>query len=160
MMQIGDFCYRLNGVAVLEMPWRIRLSDGSTRTDPSQYTLIDGLLESLGYVESVLTQEDIDAIQLGNPEGRNWAAFRLALAGSSAYRRIVGHSNETLSLLPLLTNLAFMIDTDPPKAIEFAYVWNQVSAIAEPTSEEIATLNGIALANNVPLVLNELGLMG
>jgi hypothetical protein len=94
------------------------------------------------------------------PTPPNWAAFRLALAGSSAYRRIVGHSNETLSLLPLLTNLAFMIDTDPPKAIEFAYVWNQVSAIAEPTSEEIATLNGIAAANNVPLVLNELGLMG
>jgi hypothetical protein len=94
------------------------------------------------------------------PTPQNWSAFRLALAGSSAYRRIVGHNNETLSLLPLLTNLAFMIDTDPPKAIEFAYVWNQVSAIAEPTSEEIATLNGIAAANNVPLVLNELGLMG
>jgi hypothetical protein len=94
------------------------------------------------------------------PTPPNWSAFRLALAGSPAYRRIVGHNNETLSLLPLLTNLAFMIDTDPPKAIELAYVWNQVSAIAEPTSEEIATLNSIAAANNVPLVLNELGLMG
>jgi hypothetical protein len=52
-----------------------------------------------------------------------------------------------------------MIDTDPPKAIEFAYVWNQVATIAEPTSEEIATLNSIASANNIPLVLNESGLM-
>jgi hypothetical protein len=107
------------------------------------------------------TIAEIEAVELPpEPTPPNWAAFRLALAGSPAYRRIVGHNNETLSLLPLLTNLAFMIDTDPPKAIEFAYVWNQVSAIAEPTSEEIATLNGIASANNVPLVLNELGLMG
>jgi hypothetical protein len=158
-MNVGDFCYRLNGVAVLQMPWRVRLSDGSTRTDPTQYTLIDGLLQSLGYSESVLTQEDIDAIQLGNDEGRNWSAFRLALAGSSAYRRIVGHSNETLSLLPLLTNLAFMIDTDPPKALEFAFVWNQVATISEPTTEEIVTLNGISTANNIPLHLSESGLI-
>jgi hypothetical protein len=111
--------------------------------------------------DSPPTIAEIEAVGLPpEPTPPNWSAFRLALAGSSAYRRIVGHSNETLSLLPLLTNLAFMIDTDPPKAIEFAYVWNQVSTIAEPTSEDIATLNGIALANNVPLVLNELGLMG
>ena len=107
------------------------------------------------------TIAEIEAVELPpEPTPPNWAAFRLALAGSSAYRRIVGHSNETLSLLPLLTNLAFMIDTDPPKAIEFAYVWNQVAAISQPTSEEIATLNSIAAANSISLELNESGLMG
>jgi hypothetical protein len=75
-MNVGDFCYRLNGNAILELPWRVRLSDGSTRTDPSQYILIDGLLESLGYSESVLTQEDIDALaplpvqQISRRQGR------------------------------------------------------------------------------------------
>jgi len=75
-MNVGDFCYRLNGNAILELPWRVRLIDGSTRTDPSQYTLIDGLLQSLGYSESVLTQEDIDALaplpvqQISRRQGR------------------------------------------------------------------------------------------
>lgn len=75
-MQIGDFCYRLNGVAVLELPWRVRLADGSTRTDPTQYILIDGLLESLGYTESEVTQADLDAlappptVQISRRQGR------------------------------------------------------------------------------------------
>lgn len=75
-MQLGDFCYRLNGVALLTLPWRVRLPDGSTRTDPTQYILIDGFLESLGYVESEVTQSDIDAlaplptVQISRRQGR------------------------------------------------------------------------------------------
>ena len=75
-MQINDFCYRRDSVAVLQLPWRVRLADGSTRTDPSQYILIEGLLESLGYTESTITQEDIDAlapppaVQISRRQGR------------------------------------------------------------------------------------------
>jgi hypothetical protein len=124
-----------------------------------QYSQVEGLLNSLGYSESTLTQEDIDAIRLGNTDGRDWTSFRLSLAASPAYRRIVGHNNETLSLLPLLTNLAFMIDADPTKALEFVFVWNQVATIAELTESEISTLNSIATANNIPLHLSESGLI-
>jgi hypothetical protein len=152
----------VNFIAKLE-----HLSGLKNASRPSASTFLITWTDEFGYLidywpdDNPPTIEEIEAVELPpEPALPNWSAFRLALAGSSAYRRIVGHSNETLSLLPLLTNLAFLIDTDPPKAIEFAYVWNQVSAIAEPTSEEIATLNSIASANNVPLVLNELGLMG
>lgn len=75
-MKIGDFCYRLDGVAVLRLPWRVRLSDGSTRTDPSQYAIVPGLLVLLGYTESTISQEDIDAlapppaVQISRRQGR------------------------------------------------------------------------------------------
>ena len=37
-MNVGDPCYRdRNGVAHATLPFRVRLSDGSTRTDPAQW---------------------------------------------------------------------------------------------------------------------------
>jgi methylglyoxal synthase len=53
-----------------------------------------------------------------------------------------------------------MIDSDPSKALEFAFVWNQVAVIAQPTETEIAELNAIATSNNIPLAINESGMIG
>ena len=103
------------------------------------------------------TIADIEAIVL--PELPDWRSFRSALVMSSAYGRITGHNNQTLAILPVLVNVAFLLDSDASRAVEFAGLWNAIASIAEPTTEEIAQLNVIASANNVPFQLNSTGLI-
>lgn len=62
MPAVGDPCYRQNGVASLSLPWRVRLSDGSTRTDPEQWFADPSVRADTGWSESTLTQEDIDIL--------------------------------------------------------------------------------------------------
>jgi hypothetical protein len=78
---------------------------------------------------------------------------------SSAYGRITGHNNQTLAILPVLVNVAFLLDSDALRAVEFAGLWNAIATIAEPTTEEITALNSIAATNNVPFQLNSEGLI-
>ena len=61
-MKIGDFCYRMNGVAYFSPPHRVRLPDGTTRTDPSQWTNDPAVVSAIGWEESTVTQEDIDRL--------------------------------------------------------------------------------------------------
>jgi len=59
-MIAGESCYRLNGGPPLfSLPHRVKLPDGSTRTDPGQWFSAVG--ESLGYTASTVTQEEADA---------------------------------------------------------------------------------------------------
>lgn len=62
MPNLGDPCWRRNGVAALVLPFRVRLPDGSTRTDPSQWSQDAAVLAATGWSESTLTQEDLDAL--------------------------------------------------------------------------------------------------
>lgn len=62
MASIGDPCWRRNGVASLNLPFRVRLPDGSTRTDPDQWSQDAAVLEATGWSRSTLTQEDIDTL--------------------------------------------------------------------------------------------------
>lgn len=62
MPAVGDPCYRQNGVASLSLPWRVRLSDGSTRTDPEQWFADPAVRADTGWSESTLTQDDIDIL--------------------------------------------------------------------------------------------------
>ena len=62
-MQIGDPCYRdRDGVAHAELPHRVRLADGSTRTDPAQWSEDADVLAATGWQRSTLTQADLDAL--------------------------------------------------------------------------------------------------
>lgn len=62
-MTIGEPCWRdANGTAVMTLPWRIAMPDGSTRTDPSQWSLDPAALAASGYTASTVTQADIDAV--------------------------------------------------------------------------------------------------
>lgn len=45
---------------ITKLPFRIRLSDGSTLTDPSQWGNDPVILASAGYEETQITQEDLD----------------------------------------------------------------------------------------------------
>jgi len=62
-MTIGDPCYRdCHGVASLKLPFRVQLPDGSTRTDPSQWSEDADVLTATGWTRSTLTQTDLDAL--------------------------------------------------------------------------------------------------
>jgi len=82
-MTVGSPCYRdARGVAVLNLPFRVTMPDGSTRTDPSQWWLDQTARAASGYTESTLTQEDLDLlfppssqpswIDLGYDTGMGW----------------------------------------------------------------------------------------
>lgn len=63
MSSVGDPCYRdRDGVAHLGLPHRVRLSDGSTRTDASQWFDDEAVREETGWSESTLTQDDINRL--------------------------------------------------------------------------------------------------
>ena len=83
MPNVGDSCYRdASGVAVMGLPFRITMPDGSTRTDSSQWWLDEEARAASGYTESTLTQEDLDLlfppepqpswIELGYDTGLGW----------------------------------------------------------------------------------------
>lgn len=68
-MNIGDPCYRdRSGVAHLTLPHRVRLADGSTRTDASQWFADPAVREATGWAESTLTQDDLDRLFPPPPE--------------------------------------------------------------------------------------------
>jgi hypothetical protein len=63
MANVGDSCYRdASGVAVLSLPFRIAMPDGTTRTDSSQWWLDQTARAASGYTESTLTQQDLDLL--------------------------------------------------------------------------------------------------
>jgi len=47
-----------NSTPVNFLPWRIRLSDGSTRTNPSTFT--DEMIADAGYVEAPARPEEVE----------------------------------------------------------------------------------------------------
>lgn len=63
MPSVGDPCYRdRDGVAFLELPFRVRLSNGDTRTEPEQWFADPAVRADTGWAASTLTQEDIDRL--------------------------------------------------------------------------------------------------
>ena len=69
MASVGDSCYRdSSGTAALSLPHRIRLDDGTTRTDPEQWWADAEVRAASGWTESTLTQEDLDLLFPPPPE--------------------------------------------------------------------------------------------
>jgi len=61
MHAVGDPCWRdSQGVAHVALPHRVHLPDGTTRTDPEQWSLDENVVAITGWSRSTLTQEDID----------------------------------------------------------------------------------------------------
>lgn len=62
-MIVGDPCWRSHdGVAVLELPFRVVLPDGSTRTNPAEWSLDQAVLDATGWRADTLTAEDVAAM--------------------------------------------------------------------------------------------------
>jgi hypothetical protein len=86
----------------------------------------------------------------------NWPGFRLAMMQSAAFLRI---ANASAPLFVMLNSVMWLIATDPTKLQETALIWNQLATIAQPTEAEITALNAIAATNQIPLQLNESGMI-
>ncbi len=74
MPSLGDPCWRLAGVAYLTLPHRVRMPDGSTRTDPAQWALDQAVLDATGWAASTLTQADLDLLYPPPPPPDAFAA--------------------------------------------------------------------------------------
>ena len=60
MPAAGDPCYRdRNGVAHAALPFRVRLSDNSTRTDAVQWFNDQDVREETGWQSSTVTADDL-----------------------------------------------------------------------------------------------------
>ena len=68
MKNLNDSCWRLNGRAYLSLPDRVRLPDGTTRTDPEQWGNDPEVLAATGWERSTLTQADLDWLYPPPPE--------------------------------------------------------------------------------------------
>lgn len=69
MPALNSPCYRdSSGEAHLTLPHRVRLPDGSTRTDAAQWFADPAVREATGWSESTLTQEDLDRLFPPPPE--------------------------------------------------------------------------------------------
>lgn len=72
-MNVGDGCYRdSSGAAALSLPWRVILPDGTTRTDPSQWSADPAVMEATGWTLSTLTEADIAALTTPAPVPSGW----------------------------------------------------------------------------------------
>jgi hypothetical protein len=72
-MQAGEPCWRdAAGVAHLDLPWRVVLPDGTTRTDPAQWCEDADVLAATGWTRSTLTDADVAALTPPEPEPVGW----------------------------------------------------------------------------------------
>ena len=80
MKQLNDPCWRLNGRAYLSLPDRVRLPDGTTRTDAEQWANDPAVLAATGWERSTLTQADLDRLYPPPPDAGydTGLGFRLA----------------------------------------------------------------------------------
>lgn len=63
-MNIGEPCFRdRNGVAHPELPFRVRLADGSTRTDPAQWFEDEAVRDETGWHASTVTVDDLPEVE-------------------------------------------------------------------------------------------------
>jgi hypothetical protein len=59
-VNLGDDCWRDRyGVAHATLPFRVRLPDGTTRTDPSQWCQDLAVLEATGWTRSTVVESDL-----------------------------------------------------------------------------------------------------
>ena len=64
-MTIGDDCWRdRSGVAHAALPFRVRLPDGTTRTDPAQWGEDAAVLEATGWTRSVVVASDLPEVEV------------------------------------------------------------------------------------------------
>lgn len=62
-MNVGDNCWRdRGGVAHADLPFRVRMPDGTTRTDPAQWGEDAAVLEATGWSRSAVVESDLEVV--------------------------------------------------------------------------------------------------
>jgi hypothetical protein len=66
-MTLGQDCWRdRSGVAHAALPFRVRMPDGSTRTDPAQWSEDAAVLEATGWARSVVVASDLPDVEVAD----------------------------------------------------------------------------------------------
>lgn len=105
MNNVGDFCWRdKNGVAHISLPFSVVLSNGFTRTDPSQWSLDDAVMLDTGWTRSTLTQEDLDVLFPPSPPPPEPSLLEIGFTTPSGWR--LGWTPDNVALLTGLYVLA------------------------------------------------------
>ncbi|HHP7245232.1 MAG TPA: hypothetical protein ACFE0H_11160 [Elainellaceae cyanobacterium] len=115
-------------------------------------------------IESYLTVLDQHDVATTPPESSpinapNWQQFRAQMLMHSAYLRIVGRDSTTQTLNAALVWMLGEIGNNPAILGDVANTWNAIASIAEPTADEIRSLNQIGEVCQVPFRLNLNGFM-
>jgi hypothetical protein len=98
MPSINDPCWRdASGVPALELPFRVQLPDGTTRTDPSQWSEDADVLAAAGWTRSTLTQADLDALFPAPPPAPEPTWLEAGYATSEGWR--LGWQADDVALL-------------------------------------------------------------
>jgi len=64
-MNVGEDCWRdRSGVAHAALPFRVRMPDGTTRTDPAQWGEDAAVLEATGWTRSVVVESDLPEVEV------------------------------------------------------------------------------------------------
>lgn len=149
--------YSLRGDTPKPLPNRIRLSDGSTRTDNTTFTVEE--IADAGYVEVVVPDyngliEYLDwdglsyTIRLLPPQP-DWDNFNLTMMSNPRFNQVY---NSCLSVAPLLAGaLPTSLDQVTTKGTTlFNLVFNQICFIGGATVEDRLVWGAIAEDNNLP----------
>lgn len=97
-MKVGDFCWRdKSGIAYLQLPFSVTLSNGLTRTDPNQWSLEPDVLLDTGWSKSILNQEDIDLLFPPQPPAPELSPLELGFQTPEGWR--LGWKPDDVALL-------------------------------------------------------------
>jgi nucleotide-binding universal stress UspA family protein len=95
-MTAGDPCWRgPDGVAVIDLPFRVVMPDGTTRTNPDEWSQDADVLAATGWRRDTLTADDVAAMTpLAPPSPPVWvtpAGWPLGLSDAEAGRLAALH---------------------------------------------------------------------
>lgn len=149
-----DGLYRLSVRSDGKVDAANRVSDGATVWCPNSDRYTSENPDTAAFIDGNYNLSDRPASPSPSPASSpNYLKFRTDMMASSAYLRISSANLQTLSLNTNLVALLWRFGDDPSLGAEIVGVWNKMATLALPTPTEIAALNAIATASNVPIRL-------
>lgn len=93
-----------------------------------------------------------------DPPKPDWPGFRTALYAEDAWKRVL---NSNPAVGATIASTLWQFQTDPTLAAEVSFLWDSLIPGLDPalSVDEITALNLIAIDNNVPMVVEDDGLL-
>ena len=150
-MTVGPFTWDPIDVVDEQHPWYIKKQELIASGED-----IEALLADVPEPQDIQAARESRESLARSIASADWQSFRLGLAASDAFERIVSASPAKFTMLESALN---RVIGDPKALSEVVVLWNLIAARSEPTTEEIAAINQVASVAGVPLVLGADGTM-
>ena len=172
--------YSLNGSYPSELPFRVTIADGFTRTNPDTFTPEE--LEEWGYIGPIevpdydpsteardwdseavafvvrpLTEAELTAIAEANKPPAEWSAFFDALLVSDVFAVARQAAAESLPANAAYTDLAAglgLAKQGYPNIPAIQAGFKAILALLELTEEQEVELTGLIVSHNIPISLD------